>query len=84
MSATTLPRAGGTSGTDIARLDGEMVELAMLLPSWQAAALEMAAEDQGLTAGQVVRQLIRDFCDTLNAFGHLNPPRNCRGRGAGA
>jgi hypothetical protein len=71
MSAMMLPPLAGPSGSDLSRLDGEMVELSLLLPSWQAAALEMAAEDQGLTAGQVVRQLIRDFCDTVHAFGHL-------------
>jgi hypothetical protein len=42
-------------------LDGEIVEFSLLLPGWQAAALEKTASDQGLTAGQMVRRLIQDF-----------------------
>lgn len=76
MSAISLPaRVSSTDGSDISRLDGEMVELALLLPSWQAAALELAAQDQGLSPGQMIRQLVRDFCTTFNAFGHMNPRR---------
>lgn len=52
----------------IARLDGEMVELSVLLPSWQAEALESAAQNQGLTTAQMVRFLIRDFFSNLPAF----------------
>jgi hypothetical protein len=52
--------------------DGEVVEFSLLLPSWQAAALETAAQDQGLTTGQMVRHLIRDFFDHLHAFGPLH------------
>jgi hypothetical protein len=39
-------------------LDNEVVELALLLPRWQAAALEQAAHERGLTAGQMLRKLI--------------------------
>lgn len=58
--------AGGESR--ISRFDHEMVELSVLLPSWQADALESAAQDQGLTTAQMVRVLIRDFFDHLHAF----------------
>lgn len=76
MSALSLPdRLAGTSGSEISRLDGEMVELALLLPSWQADALELAAQDQGVTAGQMIRHLIRDFCTAFHAFGHMHPDR---------
>jgi hypothetical protein len=59
--------AGRKSG-ELARFDGEMVELSVLLPTWQAEALENAAQNQGLTTAQMVRSLIRDFFDHLHAF----------------
>jgi hypothetical protein len=40
--------------------DAEMAEVALLLPSSQAAALERVARRRGLTVGQLVRHLIRD------------------------
>lgn len=39
-------------------IDADVVELALLLPRWQAEALEEAAEKRGLTAGQMLRKLI--------------------------
>jgi hypothetical protein len=65
------PPAGGDS-REIARFDNEMVELSVLLPSWQADALESAAQDQGLTTAQMVRVLIRNFFNNLHAFQPLN------------
>lgn len=43
----------------------EVVELSLLLPGWQAEALARVADGQGLTAGQVVRRLIGNFCSDL-------------------
>lgn len=43
---------------EITNLDSEVVELALLLPRWQAEALEDAAYKRGLTAGQMLRKLI--------------------------
>lgn len=43
---------------EITAVDDEVVELALLLPRWQAAALEEAAHHRGLTAGQMLRKLI--------------------------
>jgi hypothetical protein len=40
---------------------GGIVEVALLLPDWQMAALERAAHLRGLTTGQMTRRLIRDF-----------------------
>ncbi len=84
MSAIGLHPLAETPPSDISRLDAEMVELALLLPSWQASALESAANDQGLTAGQMVRHLIRDFFDDFHAFGHMHSRRfrACGGPGA--
>jgi hypothetical protein len=46
-----------------------IVELALLLPDWEAAALEEAAHRRGLTAGQLIRRLIQDY------FGKFVQPR---------
>ena len=43
---------------EITPLDDEVVELALLLPRWQAEALEEAAHNKGITAGQMLRRLI--------------------------
>jgi hypothetical protein len=42
-------------------VDEEMAELSLLLPGWQAAALEQSARARGMTVGQVLRGLVRDF-----------------------
>jgi hypothetical protein len=41
--------------------DEEMMELSMLLPSWQVVEMEGVAHSRGLTVGQLIRQLIRDY-----------------------
>jgi hypothetical protein len=38
----------------------DIVEISLLLPSWQVDALENAAANRGLTIGQMVRLLIGD------------------------
>ena len=51
--------------TEPARSDHEVVELQLLLPRWQAAALEAAARARGMTTGQILRRVITDlFVDT--------------------
>ena len=42
--------------------DDELVELALVLPRWQVDVLATAARRRGLTAGQVLRRLIRGYC----------------------
>jgi hypothetical protein len=42
-------------------LEDEVVEVSLLLPGWQASALERAAHARGLTAAEMVRSLLRDF-----------------------
>jgi hypothetical protein len=39
----------------------EVVEVPLLLPGWQISALEQEAHDRGLTAGEMVRVVLRDF-----------------------
>ncbi len=56
---------------DLSRLTGlpaaegppEVAEISLLLPGWQLAALESAAQARGLTSAQLVRRLLRDFID---------------------
>ena len=57
--------APGYTPAEPARSDFEVVELQLLLPRWQAAALEAAARDRGMTTGQILRRVITDlFADT--------------------
>jgi hypothetical protein len=41
--------------------EGQVTELLLLLPGRQAAELERLAHSRGLTLGQVIRLLIRDY-----------------------
>jgi hypothetical protein len=43
--------------------DEEVQELGVLVPRYQAEALETFAHRQGVTMGQLVRQLIRGYVD---------------------
>ncbi|MGL4420154.1 MAG: hypothetical protein ACRCZF_05790, partial [Gemmataceae bacterium] len=52
---------------EVARLDQEVVEMPLLLPRWQASALEAAARRRGMTTGQMLRRVITDL------FGPGNP-----------
>jgi hypothetical protein len=55
-------------------LEGEVVEIPLLLPGWQASALETVAHEHGLTAGAMVRRLVRDFVAGLKPLrsGHAS------------
>ena len=46
---------------DTPTTEAEVVELSVLLPAGDLAALEEAARRDGLTLGQVVRRLVRKF-----------------------
>jgi hypothetical protein len=51
-----------------ARLDHEVVELPLLLPRWQASAIEEAARSRGMTTGQMLRRVLADvFSETRAA-----------------
>src|SRR5260370_34004433 len=45
-------------------LDGEVAELTLLVPCWQAADLEKAAGTQGITAGQLLRRILQQVIST--------------------
>lgn len=42
-------------------VEGDVVEVPLLLPGWQASILETVAHQRGLTTGAMVRHLLRDF-----------------------
>ena len=47
-------------------LGAECMEVPLLTPVWQYAALERAANSQGLTTGQLLRQLIAAYLEGRN------------------
>ncbi len=59
---TTL---GWTDAADLTHPAGlysdEVIELPLLLPEWQVAALEEAAQKRGMTVGQLLRRLFADL-----------------------
>jgi hypothetical protein len=64
MIASSSSKSETTTRIDkVTRLDSEMVELSLLLPARQAEALAAAADSRGLTTAQMLRRIIRDFCD---------------------
>jgi hypothetical protein len=48
-------------GMSDCREEEDVVEIPLLLPYWQAEALESAAHQQGLTAGEMIRQLLLEY-----------------------
>jgi hypothetical protein len=46
-------------------LDGEIVEISLLLPGWQALELEKEAHERGLTAAQMVRHLLGHYFEKV-------------------
>ncbi len=59
------------------------VELHLLVPGWQLAALERAARRQGLTVGQLLRRLIAAHLEDGASDGDVdreNRSRGCCGR----
>ena len=46
---------------DSCREEEDVVEIPLLLSHWQAEALESAAHQQGLTAGEMIRQLLLEY-----------------------
>jgi hypothetical protein len=44
--------------------NAEVVELPLLLPRWQVAALEATARRNGLTTGQLIRKVIAELVES--------------------
>lgn len=45
--------------------DVDVLEVPLLLPSWQVLALEQAAHQRGLTTAEMVRDVLRSFINQL-------------------
>jgi hypothetical protein len=45
-------------GHEMTRLDAEVIEMALLLPRWQAVALQSAAKLKGMSTAQLLRRMI--------------------------
>jgi len=45
--------------------DRDVVEIPLLLPSWQVAALADVAQDRGQTTGEMLRHVLQDFIMSL-------------------
>jgi hypothetical protein len=58
-------RMANRIGDGLTLADREVVEVPLLLPSWQVTALATAAQDRGLTAGEMLRHLLHDFIQGL-------------------
>jgi hypothetical protein len=50
--------------SQVPRLEGEIVEIPLLLPQWQASALESAAYQRGVTVAALLRLLLGGFLAT--------------------
>ena len=61
MTTMSRDHAGGSTESRTCWRDEEMMELSMLLPSWQIVEMEGVAHSRGLTVGQLIRLLIRDY-----------------------
>jgi hypothetical protein len=53
-------------------LGEEIAELSLLLPGWQAAEMERLAHSQGLTLGQLLRLLIRNYLQDRGSPGPVS------------
>lgn len=59
---STMPPSEAILNADDPHLEGsDVVEMPLLLLGWQMSALERAAHHRGLTAAEMVRQVLRDF-----------------------
>ena len=56
-----VPDLSPLTGFQAADGPPDVTEISILLPGWQLAALESAAHSRGLTSGQLVRRLLREF-----------------------
>jgi hypothetical protein len=60
-----LSRAGSAEGLVLDEPVEDVVEIPLLLQGWQITALETAAHNRGQTAGEMVRDVLRDFLSRL-------------------
>jgi hypothetical protein len=61
MKTMSLDGVASSIKDRVVSLDEDMAELSLLIPGWQAAQVERLAHSRGLTLGQLIRLLIRDY-----------------------
>ena len=54
-------------------LERDVIEIPLLLPGWQVSALETAAHARGVTAAEMVRQILSEFLSSVHC--DLSPMR---------
>jgi hypothetical protein len=66
--------SSSSGGLETCRPDSteEVVEIQLLLSGWQATAVELAAHERGLTTGELVRSLIREFVADRAPFSEVD------------
>lgn len=55
-------------------IEGDVVELPLLLPGWQVSKLETVAHQRGMTAAAMVRHVLCDFLTLGVNSGRLRDP----------
>lgn len=58
---TPYPAKVGSYGKTV---ESDVIELSLLLPRWQVDALEDAANQRGMTTGQMIRKVIGEMLQT--------------------
>lgn len=61
MNAVKEPLASDRDDREAAHIDDEVVELSLLVSIKQLKALQRAAERRGVSAGQLLRQVVGDY-----------------------
>jgi hypothetical protein len=61
MAGDTVQPLFNALAPELPRLDQEVIELALLLPRWQALELEAVASRRGMTTGQMIRRVIGEM-----------------------
>ena len=75
MTTMTRDHAEGPMKSRICWLDEQMAEVSLLLPGWQAVEMERLAHSRGLTLGQLIRLLIREYLIDQTALGRVSERR---------
>lgn len=58
VAASLAVPVSPTLGQDMTPLDSDVIEVALLLPRWQALALQSFAKQRGMSAAQVIRRIV--------------------------
>jgi hypothetical protein len=65
MPVARVPDLRTSDLDDLPPLNGDVVEISLFLPGWQASRLEREAANQGLTAAQMMRRLLGHYLEEV-------------------